>query len=73
MPRKRKPMSQPPKDEELKPLRVAAPRRAPKRPWYHAPLALAAHGVTAVLGIFRRRPRPVVIQKKPPRPRRKRK
>ncbi len=66
MPRKRKASRKPPKGgEELKPLRVVA-RGERKRPWYHGPLTLAANGVAAVLGIFRRRPKPIV-QKKPPR------
>jgi hypothetical protein len=65
MPRKRKPMTKPPKGERLIPL------PQDRQPWYHAPLRVAAIGWAGLLGIFRRRPKPVVVQKKPPRPRRK--
>jgi hypothetical protein len=67
MPRKRKPMSQPPKGERLIPL------PQDRRPWYYAPLRTAANGLESLFGIFRRRPKQVVVQKKPPRPRRRRK
>ena len=50
MPRKRKPMSQPPKGERLIPL------PQDRRPWYHAPLRAAANGWAGLFGIFRRRP-----------------
>jgi hypothetical protein len=65
MPRKRQPIKKPPKGERLTPL------PQDRRPWYHAPLRVAANGLDSLFGIFRRRPKPV-MQKKPPRPRRRR-
>ncbi len=68
MPRKRKAMQRPPKGEQLIPL------QEDRRPWYHAPLRAAANGLESFLETFRRRPKPpVVVQKRPPRPRRRRK
>ena len=67
MPRKRKPMSKPSKGERLIPL------PQDQQPWYHAPLRAAANGLERLVAIFRRRPKTVVVQKKPPRPRRRRK
>jgi hypothetical protein len=67
MPRKRQPIKKPPKGERLIPL------HEDRRPWYYAPLRVAANGLESLFGIFRRRPKPVVVQKKPPRPRRRRK
>jgi len=53
MPRKRKPMNKPLKGEPLIPLPLA-------RPWYHAPLTLAANGVAGLLGVFHRaKPQPI--------------
>jgi hypothetical protein len=65
MPRKRQPIKKPPKGERLIPL------HEDRQPWYHAPLRAAANGLIGLLEMFRRRPKPVVVQKKPPRPRRR--
>jgi len=55
MPKKRTPARKA-RREQLAPLPVA-------RPWYHAPLTLAANGLAGLLGIFRR-PKPDIA--KPP-------
>ena len=67
MARKRKPLKQA-KGDKLVPL-----RNAPKRPWYHAPLTLAANGVAGLLAIFRRAKKQPTIAKPPPAARRRRK
>jgi hypothetical protein len=47
MPRKRK-LARKMKRDQLTPLPVA-------RPWYHAPLSMAANGLTSLFGLFWRR------------------
>ncbi len=46
MPRKRRPARKMKRDH-LTPLHV-------ERPWYHAPLSLAANGLAGLFGLFRR-------------------
>ncbi len=65
MPHKRKPIKKPPKDERLIPL------PQDRRRWYHAPLRAAANGLICLLGMFRRRPKPILRKKAPVRRRRR--
>jgi hypothetical protein len=59
MPRKRRAIKKPLKGEQLIPL------TEDRRPWYYAPLTVAANGLIGLFGIFQRPKKQATIAKLP--------